>query len=66
MVADQEERPWLEGVDSIFNGIVDLAREQKDDFVKVVKVKASLLPGGIPEVKIMIILVKIALAADAV
>ena len=66
MVADQEERPWLEGVDSIFNGIVDLAREQKDDFVKVVKVKAPLLPGRIPEVEIVIIFVKVSLTADAV
>ena len=66
MVADQKEGPWLEGIDGVFNGIIDLAREQKDDFVKVMKVKAPLLPGRIPEVEIVIILVKISLTTDAV
>ena len=66
MVADQEEGPGLEGIGGVFDGIVDLAREQQDDFVKIMKVKAPLLPGRIPEVEIVIILVKIPLAADAV
>ena len=66
MVADHEERPGLEGIDGVFNGIVDLAREQQNDFVKVMKVNAPLLPGRIPEVEIVIILVKISLTADAV
>ena len=66
VVADQEEGPGLEGIDGVFNGIIDLAREQQDDFVKVMKVKAPLLPGRIPEVEIVIILVKISLTADAV
>jgi hypothetical protein len=65
-VADQEQGPGLEGVDGIFDGIVDLAREQQDDFVKIMKVKAPLLPGRIPEVEIVIILVKISLTTDAV
>ena len=66
MVADQEQGPGLEGVGGVFNGIVDLAREQQDNFVKVMKVKAPLLPGRIPEMEIVIILVKISLAADTV
>ena len=66
MVADQEEGPGLEGIDGVFNGIIDLAREQQDDFVKIMKVKAPLLPGRIPEVEIVIIFVKVSLTTDAV
>ena len=64
VVADKKEGPGLDGIDGVFNGIIDLAREQQDDFVKVMKVKAPLLPGRIPEVEIMIILVKVSLTTD--
>ena len=64
MVTDQEQGPGLKGIDGIFDGIVDLAREQQDDLVKVMKVKAPFLPGRIPEVEIVIVLVKVALFID--
>ena len=63
MVADQEDGPGLEGVDGVFDGIVDVAREQEDDFVEIMEVEAALLAGGIAEVKIVVAFVEVAFFA---
>ena len=64
VMPDQQHIPWPQRIDLVLHQILHLAREQDHDLVEVVKVKVTLLPHGVLQVKIVIPLPEISLLPD--
>ena len=62
VVPHEQHIPRAQGVYLVLHGVVHAAGDEQHYLVKIVKVKIPLLSGGIAQVKIVVVLLKITLA----
>ena len=59
VVAHKQNIPRTEKIILVLHKIADLPFDHDDQLVKIVKVKVALLPGGVSQMKIMIVFLQI-------